>query len=625
MDASLNIVELIENNPITKLSSSYNGKLLTKIQEGFTDFEQQLFVSSFYCYLNCDQKNDFVIDLDNVWKWLDFTAKSSAKRILEQNFTIDKDYTKLLHLKVKQDSNTLAPEASGAKKSHGGHNKDIIMLSVKTFKSLCLKAGTKKADEIHDYYLKMEEIIHKVVQEESDELKLQLEQAKNETQQANNKIAQIEETNKKELDEKVQLDREKNLLRDFSTSGPLVYLIKVKTHPNGTYVVKIGESHYGIKKRYNEHKYNYEECLLLDCFPVKQHKEFEIFIHEHETIYKHRVFDLPGHENERELFLVGKSLTYKMILKIINDNIKKFNEYDFNKMQSSIDTLLQTVTSSNQPTNETISPHYDATIQLLLKGQQEMMSIIKNLERTNKEILEKLNAPQVKTATVFNQPLVTLGPRLQQINPETMTLTKVYESIAECIKETNFKLKRPSIVKAVNENTVYHGHRWAFVDRDTDPTILTNIQPTKQTHDQNVGYVAKLSTDKSEILNVYIDRKTAAQNNGYESSSALDNPVKNISLTKGHYYMLYEKCSDELKDEFVEKHGEPLLYKDGVGQYDQNNSLVCEFVCKFDCIKQLKMSDKTLAKVLDTNLMYNNFYFKRIGSKVQTIYSNDNA
>jgi hypothetical protein len=314
-----------------------------------------------------------------------------------------------------------------------------------------------------------------------------------------------------------------------------------------------------------------------------------------------------------------------MILNIINDNIKKFNEYDFDKMHASIDTLLQTVTSSNQPINENLSPHYESTIQLLLKGQQEMMSIIKNLERSNKEILEKLNAPQVKTATVFNQQLVTLGPRLQQINPETMTLTKVYDSIAECIKESNFKLKRPSIVKAVNENTLYHGHRWAFVDRDAEPTILTNIQPTKQTHAQNVGYIAKLSTDKSEILNVYIDRKTAAQNNGYESSSALDNPVKNISLTKGHYYMLYEKCSDEMKDDFVEKHGEPLLYKDGVGQYDQNNNLVCEFICKFDCIKQLKMSDKSLAKVLDTNLLYNNFYFRRLGSKVQSIYSNDSV
>ena len=92
MDASLNIVELIENNPITKLSSSYNGKLLTKIQEGFTEFEQQLFVSSFYCFLNCDQKKDFVIELDNIWKWMGFNQKAAAKRMLEKNFVIDCDY-----------------------------------------------------------------------------------------------------------------------------------------------------------------------------------------------------------------------------------------------------------------------------------------------------------------------------------------------------------------------------------------------------------------------------------------------------------------------------------------------------------------------------------------------------
>ena len=122
MDASLNIVELIENNPITKLSSSYNGKLLTKIQEGFTDFEQQLFVTSFYCYLNCDQKNDFVIDLDNILKWLGFTLKSSAKRTLEQYFIIDKDYTKSLSSEAKQTTHV-----------KGGHNKEIFMLTVKTF------------------------------------------------------------------------------------------------------------------------------------------------------------------------------------------------------------------------------------------------------------------------------------------------------------------------------------------------------------------------------------------------------------------------------------------------------------------------------------------------------------
>lgn len=611
MDASLNIVELIENNPITKLSTSYNGKLLTKIQEGFTDFEQQLFVSSFYCYLNCDQKNDFVIDLDNIWKWLGFTQKAHAKYLLEKQFTIDIDYKILLNLQVKQKPKNLALEGSKAKTSHGGHNKETIMLTVKTFKSLCLKAGTKKADEIHDYYLKMEEIIHKVVQEESDELKLQLEQAKNE-------IIQIEETNKKELDAKVQREREKNLLRDFASSGPLVYIIKVKTHANGSYVVKIGESRIGVQNRYNEHKSKYDEVLLLDCFTAKRSKDFETFIHNHEQIYLNRVFDLPGHENERELFLVGKSLTYKTILNIINENIKKFNEYEFDKMQASIDTLLQIVKTTQPITNEGTMSHCDDTIfQLLLKNQQEMMTKIQNIERANKEILTKLNVPQIKTTTNFNQPLVTLGPRLQQINPESLLLTKVYESVAECIKESNFKLKRPSIVKAINEKTVYGGHRWAFVDRDTDPNILANISPTKPTKIQNLGYIAKLNIDKTQILNVYIDRKTAAQINGYTSHSALDNPVKNETLTNNHYYVLYDKCDDILKQNLIQSYGEPLLYKDGVGQYDADNNLIAEFVCKHDCIKQLKMSDKTLAKTLDKNIMYNNCYFKKTGTKLQ--------
>jgi hypothetical protein len=225
---------------------------------------------------------------------------------------------------------------------------------------------------------------------------------------------------------------------------------------------------------------------------------------------------------------------------------------------------------------------------------------------------------QIKTTTGFNQPLVTLGPRLQKINPETMTIVKVYESVAECIKEYNFKVKRPSIDKAVRENIIYNEYRWAFVDRNLDPNIIHDILPTKQTKVQNLGYVAKMNIDKTEILNVYIDRKTAAIENGYASSSALDNPVKNASVSNGHYYMLYDKCADELKDKFEQKYGTPLLYKDGIGQYT-NEELIREFICKYDCIKQLKMSDKTLTKALDKNIMYNDCYFRTLGSKLKWV------
>lgn len=38
-DTSLNIVDLIENNPITKLSNTYKSNLLNKIKTKFTDQE----------------------------------------------------------------------------------------------------------------------------------------------------------------------------------------------------------------------------------------------------------------------------------------------------------------------------------------------------------------------------------------------------------------------------------------------------------------------------------------------------------------------------------------------------------------------------------------------------------
>ena len=436
-------------------------------------------------------------------------------------------------------------------------------------------------------------------------LEKQLEDAKNE-------IIQIEETHKTELDTKVQREREQILLREFKTICGMVYIIKVKTHPDGTYVVKIGESRIGIQERYNDCKLKHGNVLLLDCFAVNKSKDFETFIHKHEYVRINQVNDLPGHDDERELFLIGKNLSYKTLLNVINNNLKYFNSNDTNKLELEIEKLklmLEMKSTNND----------NLLIQELVQSVKQLSCQINNLEKTNQEMMAKLNSAQMKTTTGFNEPLVTLGPRLQKINPETMIIIKVYESVAECLKEHNFKIKRPSIDKAVTENTVYNGFRWAFVDRNLDPNILYNILPTKQTKIQNLGYIAKLNAEKTEILNVYLDRKTAASLNGYASSSALDTPVKNASLTNGHYYLLYDKCPQELIDTFEKKYGEPILYKDGIGQYTDDNKLIKEFICKYDCIKQLKMSDKTLTKALDNNILYNNFFFCRIGSKMKWI------
>ena len=473
---------------------------------------------------------------------------------------------------------------------------------------------------------------HYKLNEEIKELQTNLENQKSEFEQLEYKKKQEYESN---LAKQKIMEREKVLLAEYATIGSIVYIIKVKSFANGQYIVKIGESRKGVQARYREHKHKYEECLLLDCFAVEKSKDFESFIHNNEIVRGNIVKDLPGRENEMELFLIGKNLSYQMLLNMINNNIKYFNNSDSYRLEKEIEKLRLLLEMKNTNNDNVL-------IEELVKDVKTMSKKIDTMEKSNQDLLAKLNASSLATATStatstivtskpitttaqyqpkletgFGEPLVTVGPRLQKINPETMEIVKVFETVTEAMKE-NQALKRPSLNKAVAENMMYCGFRWLFVDRALDPSIIHNLPETKQTKSQNLGYIAQLNADKTAITNVYLDRKTAAQYNGYESLSALDNPVKNFTITKGFYYCLYDNCDDDLKLKFETANdgNEPILYKNGIGQFDAaTGKMVREFLCKYECIKSLQMSDKTLAKALTKNVAYNGHHFKEIGAK----------
>jgi len=265
MNTSFNIVDLIENNPLARLTNTYQNKLLTKIKANFTDNEQQLFVASFYGFLNYDSTTDFVIDFDNVWEWLGFSNKANSKRLLEKQFIIDKDYKVRVIFGDEQTKHT-----------KGGHNREIIMLNVETFKKFCLKAGTKKADEIHDYYIRLEKTLQEVIQEESAEMKLQLEQKS------------VELRNAEKTKDKI---REKTLLEQFASNTQCVYygLIDNVSDKNEK-LLKFGNSN-NLKNRVLKHKDTYENFRLLNAFKVTNKVQIEnalkenvLFMERHRTI-----------------------------------------------------------------------------------------------------------------------------------------------------------------------------------------------------------------------------------------------------------------------------------------------------------------------------------------------------
>ena len=202
-----NIAEIINNNPLRQLSINYQNKFITKIQNEFTTEEQHIFIASFYSYLNYN-KQEFVINLDDIWKWLGYGRKGDCKFILKKNFEKDKDY--ILLLKVQDDKNK--ENIGGA-----GLNKETILMNINTFKKLCFKSKTQKSSIIHDYYIKLEEILMNFVNEELDEIKEQFNNIKIRLKEKEN------EYNNYRL--KTIKEKENTLLEIFAYKS-IIYLIR---------------------------------------------------------------------------------------------------------------------------------------------------------------------------------------------------------------------------------------------------------------------------------------------------------------------------------------------------------------------------------------------------------------
>ena len=314
----INIVDLIEKNPITKLSTTYNGKLLTKIKNSFKETQQQLFVASFYCYLHYSQKDDFIIDLNNVWEWLGFYNKAGSKRVLEKNFTLDKDYI------------TTLPQVGKQTNGSGGHNKEIIMMTVKCFKRMCLKSGTTKADEIHEYFIKLEEILHEVVEEESNELRLQL------TQKDEQLIQQQSQTHTEK-----ELLIESTLLSQFPLNTQCVYYGKIDNKSLGKpgskmyqeTLIKFGQSN-NLSERVKCHKRSFTNFRLVAAFKVKNKIEIENAIKRH-PLLKKRIRSLttipnPNFKEETYRELLALNDTDFTLEKIHDHFIQIIKENEYN-------------------------------------------------------------------------------------------------------------------------------------------------------------------------------------------------------------------------------------------------------------------------------------------------------
>jgi predicted GIY-YIG superfamily endonuclease len=348
-EKTIDIVELVKNHPLNKLPIDDTSVIVNKIKEKFPKNEQQLFIANFYCYLNYDKNKDFVIDLDNMWKWLGFERKGKAKELLVNNFKENEDY------KVE---NLASPTGEARLEQHGGHNKEIILLTIYCFKKLCLKAKTKKSDEIHDYYISLEEMINEVVYEQSEQLRNQL---------------LISNTTKQTIVD----NNEDNLLFNFDKKH-VVYVCQIDDN-----TVRFGYSD-DIKTRLKNHKSTFGKDLrLVYIFESVYNVEVESLIKKDIVISKKII---KGENNNPHTETSKRDRKTELIQ--LDEN------FTINDLKKRIEEIRKTC--SNDQVAKLTKECDDLTIEneILINENNKLKE---ELEESNKEIQKLVNTNKIMT------------------------------------------------------------------------------------------------------------------------------------------------------------------------------------------------------------------------------------
>ena len=241
-------------------------------------------MASFYCFLVYD-KHEFVVDLDDIWKWIGFTRKDNAKRLLDKYFVENIDF----RISLRSEGNSK------------GRPIEQISLTVNAFKKFCLKADTKKADEIHNYYIKLEELLQETINEETAELRNQL---------------LLKDTNHKTECKKIKHDALMNLMKTKNC----VYVGEIEENK----LIKIGSSKHVVErlKGLND---DYGNIYFLEVFECERFREVEDAILKDPIIKKNLCKNIVKINGSRSIEVVEltQDFTYDQLLSLVKNHINK--------------------------------------------------------------------------------------------------------------------------------------------------------------------------------------------------------------------------------------------------------------------------------------------------------------
>ena len=430
-----------------------------------------------------------------------------------------------------------------------------------------------------------------------------------------------------------------NCLIDANIGNYCVYIAKVQDLENDEYVVKIGST-YTLNTRKYDLNSKFIDILFMDVFPCDHnHVKFEKML-QNDEIVKANFFSVA---KSTETFKITKKFPYETLLRIAKQmhiNFKgvtsediredrrielRKQELDFGrellertqtidivelqkmvlnlqKNHEELVQIMQTFLTFQQKQHETAQKNHDAVMQILSNNAPPQKAI---------------PVPTVAPAPVFEvTPIKTKrGPRLQ-IYTGACVYVRSFPSFIEAMRAVEGSA-RPMIINAAKDKVVYKGYRWHILGEPEEEDVPTDIGATvTRQNTVRKGLIAMLNLERTRIVQVFPDQKTASQARQMSNGAAISKAIRDKTRSSGHYFEHWDDCSQELQAEYLARSDLPQPpLATGAVTIQQIDASTGECVKVFnsiaDVIKQVQVSRMSLKKAIQDNTLLKGYRWRQ--------------
>jgi prophage antirepressor-like protein len=439
------------------------------------------------------------------------------------------------------------------------------------------------------------------------------------------KLKQENEVDKKLMTIKGELQQHRIYL-DAYNNKKIVYVCKLR-NVDDKILIKIGKSEELVKRmRQILSTYNDVTPVLLNVFESSDFSKFETHIHGDNFIKKYRFNEQSKNgKGSREIYLVNEE-EYNEMIKIIKIIKPQYDNNDLKLLEKQIEVgqveteRLKIQIEADNSGNERIKNLKELADVELKKREIELEIIkieenIKNQENSEEEE-EEISKEEPQLFTIRKRNHSSRIPKIYQYNPDNLrTPIKMYNGPSD-VERQNATFSPTPLKLSSRNNTIYKGYRWLYVNRNEEPP--QELEPTKETKNisPEVQFIAMIDVKKTKILAVYSNQKQAVEARNLKCNS-FTRAIQQQTLSSGHYWNFFDKCSQEMQTEYLSHSKLPEKYVPAcskkVQQIDpKTNEIIKTYNSNREVCNVAQISTAIIRRITETGEIYNGYKWKLV-------------